>query len=35
VLEQIERHYGDVASYLRAAGVGEAQLESLRKRLVR
>jgi protein tyrosine/serine phosphatase len=35
VLEEIERRYGDVASYLRAAGVGEAQLESLRKRLVR
>ena len=34
VVAEIEARYGDVASYLRAAGVGEAQLERLRERLV-
>jgi protein tyrosine/serine phosphatase len=34
VLEEIERRYGDVASYLRAAGVTDAQLRALRNRLV-
>jgi protein tyrosine/serine phosphatase len=33
VLEEIERRYGDVAGYLRAAGVTEEQLERLRERL--
>jgi hypothetical protein len=33
VLEEIERRYGDVASYLRAAGVTDAQIERLRQRL--
>ena len=34
VLEEIEARYGDVASYLRAAGVDDAQLDRLRERLV-
>jgi protein-tyrosine phosphatase len=34
VLEELERRYGDVASYLRAAGLNETQLERLRTRLV-
>jgi protein-tyrosine phosphatase len=34
VLEEIERRYGDVASYLRAAGLDDAQLDRLRERLV-
>jgi protein-tyrosine phosphatase len=34
VLEEIERRYGDVASYLRAAGLADAQLDRLRERLV-
>jgi protein-tyrosine phosphatase len=34
VIEEIEARYGDVASYLLAAGVGPAQLERLRERLV-
>ena len=33
-LEEIERRYGDVASYLRAAGLDDAQIERLRDRLV-
>jgi protein-tyrosine phosphatase len=33
-LDEIERRYGDVASYLRAAGLDEAQIERLRDRLV-
>lgn len=32
-LEEIERRYGDVASYLRAAGLTDAQIERLRERL--
>jgi protein-tyrosine phosphatase len=34
VLEEIESRYGDVASYLRAAGLSDAQVERLRRRLV-
>jgi protein tyrosine/serine phosphatase len=34
VLEEIERRYGDVAGYLRAAGVTDAQLDRLQERLV-
>jgi protein-tyrosine phosphatase len=34
VVEEIEARYGDVASYLRAAGVTDAQIERLRERLV-
>jgi protein tyrosine/serine phosphatase len=34
VLEEIERRYGDVASYLRAAGLTDAQIGRLRERLV-
>ncbi|MBA3842230.1 MAG: tyrosine-protein phosphatase [Actinobacteria bacterium] len=34
VIEEIERRYGDVASYLRAAGLNDAQLDRLRERLV-
>jgi protein tyrosine/serine phosphatase len=34
VVEEIERRYGDVASYLRAAGLTDAQVERLRERLV-
>ena len=34
VIDELETRYGDVASYLRAAGVGERQLERLRERLV-
>jgi len=33
-LDEIERRYGDVASYLRAAGLNDAQIERLRDRLV-
>ena len=33
-LEEIERRYGDVASYLRAAGLADGQIERLRERLV-
>jgi len=33
-IEEIERRYGDVASYLRAAGLTEAQIARLRERLV-
>jgi len=33
-LEEIERRYGDVAAYLRAAGLTDAQVERLRDRLV-
>jgi hypothetical protein len=32
-VEEIERRYGDVASYLRAAGLADAQIERLRARL--
>jgi protein-tyrosine phosphatase len=34
VLEEVEHRYGDVASYLRAAGLREAQIDRLRDRLV-
>ena len=34
VLDEIEARYGDVASYLRAAGLDDAQLDRLRDRLV-
>ena len=34
VVREIDRRYGDVASYLRAAGLTEAQIERLRERLV-
>jgi protein-tyrosine phosphatase len=34
VVREIESRYGDVASYLRAAGLTEAQLDRLRERLV-
>ncbi len=34
VLAEIERRYGDVAGYLRAAGLTDAQLDRLRERLV-
>jgi len=34
VVREIEARYGDVASYLRAAGLTEAQIERLRERLV-
>jgi protein-tyrosine phosphatase len=34
VVEEIERRYGDVASYLRAAGLTEEQVDQLRERLV-
>lgn len=33
-LDEIERRYGDVASYLRATGLADAQIERLRDRLV-
>jgi protein-tyrosine phosphatase len=33
-VEEIERRYGDVASYLRAAGLADAQIDRLRARLV-
>jgi protein-tyrosine phosphatase len=33
-IEEIERRYGDVASYLRAAGLSEAQITLLEDRLV-
>lgn len=34
VVERIEADYGDVASYLRAAGLEDAQIERLRERLL-
>jgi protein-tyrosine phosphatase len=34
VVEEIERRYGDVASYLRAAGLSDEQVGRLRERLV-
>ena len=34
VVQELERRYGDVASYLRAAGLTEAQVDRLRERLV-
>ncbi|MCW2966096.1 MAG: protein tyrosine/serine phosphatase [Actinomycetia bacterium] len=34
VVQEIERRYGDVASYLRAAGLTDAQVDRLRERLV-
>jgi protein-tyrosine phosphatase len=34
VLEEIERRYGDVTSYLCAAGLSDEQIDRLRKRLV-
>jgi protein-tyrosine phosphatase len=34
VVQEIERRYGDVASYLHAAGLTDAQVERLRERLV-
>jgi protein-tyrosine phosphatase len=34
VVEEIERRYGDVASYLRAAGLTNEQVDRLRERLV-
>jgi protein-tyrosine phosphatase len=34
VVNEIERRYGDVASYLRAAGLTDPQVERLRERLV-
>jgi protein tyrosine/serine phosphatase len=34
VVQEIERRYGDVASYLRAAGLTDAQIDRLRERLV-
>jgi protein-tyrosine phosphatase len=34
VVEEIERRYGDVVSYLRAAGLTDDQVERLRERLV-
>jgi protein-tyrosine phosphatase len=34
VVQEIERRYGDVASYLRAAGLSDEQVERLRERLV-
>lgn len=34
VVREVESRYGDVASYLRAAGVSEEQIERLRERLV-
>lgn len=34
VLERIEADYGDVASYLRAAGLDDAQIDRLRERLL-
>ena len=34
VVDEIERRYGDVASYLRAAGLTDAQIDRLRERLV-
>jgi protein-tyrosine phosphatase len=34
VLDEIEERYGDVASYLRAAGLSDEQIERLRERLV-
>jgi protein-tyrosine phosphatase len=33
-IEEVERRYGDVAGYLRAAGLSEAQIARLRERLV-
>jgi hypothetical protein len=34
VIGEVERRYGDVASYLRAAGVTDEQIGRLRERLV-
>jgi len=34
VVQEIERRYGDVASYLRAAGLTDEQVDRLRERLV-
>jgi protein-tyrosine phosphatase len=34
VVQEIERRYGDVASYLRAAGLADEQVDRLRERLV-
>ena len=34
VVREVEERNGDVASYLRAAGLGDAQIERLRERLV-
>lgn len=34
VVEEIERRYGDVAAYLRAAGLTDEQVDQLRERLV-
>jgi protein tyrosine/serine phosphatase len=34
VIEEIERRYGDVASYVRAAGLTDEQVDRLRERLV-
>ena len=34
MLDEIEERYGDVASYLRAAGLSDEQIERLRERLV-
>jgi hypothetical protein len=34
VLRELESRYGDVASYLRAAGLSASQVERLRERLV-
>jgi protein tyrosine/serine phosphatase len=34
VVQEVERRYGDVASYLRAAGLSDEQVERLRERLV-
>src|SRR5205085_11613425 len=33
VLEELERRYGSAADYLRACGVGDAELQRLRERL--
>jgi protein tyrosine/serine phosphatase len=34
VVQEVERRYGDVASYLRAAGLSDEQVDRLRERLV-
>ena len=34
VVQEIEHRYGDVASYLRAAGLSDDQVDGLRERLV-
>jgi protein tyrosine/serine phosphatase len=33
VVAEVERHYGDVAGYLRAAGLADEQIDQLRRRL--